>query len=41
MSAGDSLAEPTAVRYTYQSNLAKTNLSNEEGLPASPFTTVD
>lgn len=47
MSAGavlawsDAVAEPTAVRYTCQSNPAKSKRSNEEGLPASPFTTVD
>lgn len=37
----DAVAEPTAVRYAYQSNPAKANLYNKEGLPASPFTTVD
>ena len=37
----DAVTEPTAVRYAYQSNPAKANLYNEEGLPASPFTTVD
>lgn len=37
----DAVSEPTAVRYAYQSNPAKANLYNKEGLPASPFTTVD
>jgi sialate O-acetylesterase len=37
----DKVAGPTAVRYGYQSNPAKANLYNKEGLPASPFTTVD
>jgi sialate O-acetylesterase len=37
----ESVSEPTAVRYAYQSNPAKANLYNKEGLPASPFTTVD
>jgi sialate O-acetylesterase len=37
----DAVTEPTAVRYAYQSNPAKANLYNKEGLPASPFTTVD
>lgn len=33
--------EPTAVRYGYESNPVDANLYNKEGLPASPFTTVD
>jgi sialate O-acetylesterase len=37
----EKVTEPTAVRYAYQSNPAKANLYNKEGLPASPFTTVD
>ncbi len=37
----DGVNKPTAVRYAYQSNPAKANLYNKEGLPASPFTTVD
>lgn len=33
--------EPTAVRYGYESNPVDANLYNKEGLPASPFTTID
>ena len=37
----DGVTEPQNVRYAYQSNPTKANLYNKEGLPASPFTTVD
>ncbi len=37
----EGVTAPTAVRYAYQSNPAKANLYNKEGLPASPFTTMD
>lgn len=33
--------KPTAVRYGYESNPVGANLYNKEGLPASPFSTVD
>ena len=36
----DEVAEPQNVRYAYDSN-PRVNLYNKEGLPASPFTTVD
>ncbi|MEO1990364.1 MAG: sialate O-acetylesterase, partial [Pirellulales bacterium] len=36
----DSVTEPQNVRYAYDSN-PRINLYNIEGLPASPFTTVD
>ncbi|MEM8669410.1 MAG: sialate O-acetylesterase [Planctomycetota bacterium] len=36
----DNVAEPKNVRYAYDSN-PRVNLYNKEGLPASPFTTVD
>ncbi|MFN3167963.1 MAG: sialate O-acetylesterase [Phycisphaeraceae bacterium] len=37
----DGVKQPKAVRYAYQSNPDQANLYNKEGLPASPFTTVD
>jgi len=37
----DDVKNPKAVRYAYQSNPDRANLYNKEGLPASPFTTVD
>mgnify|MGYP002629457580 CR=1 FL=1 len=36
----DEVAEPQNLRYAYDSN-PRVNLYNKEGLPASPFTTVD
>lgn len=36
----DKVAEPTAVRYAYDSN-PRVNFYNKEGLPASPFSTTD
>lgn len=36
----DKVAEPQNLRYAYDSN-PRVNLYNKEGLPASPFTTVD
>ncbi len=36
----DDVAQPQNVRYAYDSN-PRVNLYNREGLPASPFTTVD
>ena len=36
----DDVAEPQNLRYAYDSN-PRVNLYNKEGLPASPFTTVD
>ncbi len=36
----DEVTEPQNVRYAYDSN-PRVNLYNKEGLPASPFTTVD
>ena len=36
----DDVAQPQNVRYAYDSN-PRVNLYNKEGLPASPFTTVD
>lgn len=36
----DEVAEPQQVRYAYDSH-PRVNLYNKEGLPASPFTTVD
>lgn len=36
----DSVSEPQNVRYAYDSN-PRINLYNMEGLPASPFTTID
>ena len=36
----DEVAEPQNVRYAYDSH-PRANLYNKEGLPASPFTTVD
>jgi len=35
------VAHPTAVRYAYRSDPLNANLYNRNGLPASPFTTVD
>lgn len=37
----DDVAKPTNVRLGYESNPACFNLYNKEGLPASPFTSVD
>jgi sialate O-acetylesterase len=38
--SSDAVKKPTAVRYAYDSD-PDVNLYNKEGLPASPFTTVD
>ena len=37
----ENVAEPTAVRYGYESNPVGANLYNKQGLPASPFSTTD